>query len=132
MPRDDGSVWYLAIEAKDAEAVLVLSLDGRLSKETAPDLERALAAAASGPHRAVVVDLAAVDYVNSAGMRAIASGAATLHRHDRILVLCGIEDIIAPSFALMGAIPHVRIEPTRERAVARARDGKDEDAISPP
>lgn len=59
------------IEQRDG-ATLILALDGRLDTLTSPDLERIVADAdALAGIEALVVDLAAVEYVSSAGLRVI-------------------------------------------------------------
>jgi anti-anti-sigma factor len=121
MALDDGSVWYLDITSDRVDDVPVIALEGRVSNATAAALADAIAAAARGAPRGVVIDFSEVDYVSSAGVRALEAGAAALHDDGRKLVVCGVREIIAPTFALAGSIAHLAVEPSRERAVARLR-----------
>ena len=121
MPLDDGSVWYLTITRDRVDDVPVLALDGRLSNATATTLVDAIALPSPGGSRGVVIDFSQVDYVSSAGLGVLKAGAAALHDEGRELVVCCLRETIAPTFALAGAIAHVTIEPSRERAVARLR-----------
>ncbi len=50
------------------EGVLILTANGSIDSETAPRFEQELAALLAGGHTRVLVDLAATDYVSSAGV----------------------------------------------------------------
>lgn len=94
------------VEEKRIGEVSVISVTGTLDMLTAPRLEAAIAAASAASPQAVVVDLAAVDFLASAGMgllvaahgdltpsvrfAVVADGPAT----SRPLKLVGIADVV--------------------------------------
>ena len=69
MTDEDGTVWHLHVTEENIGEVLVLVVAGRISNATAGDLGRALARPDNSRLRGIIVDLSAVDYVNSAGLQ---------------------------------------------------------------
>jgi anti-anti-sigma factor len=119
VPHQNDVLWYLKIEHNEAGSVSVLTVTGRISSLTAPELERALASAAASPG-GLVLDLTGVDYISSPGLRAVASAAAALAERGRPFVVCGMRDAVSVAFALAGLEGRLAIEPSRDDAVARA------------
>jgi anti-sigma B factor antagonist len=115
----DAVVWYLRVEHQNTSTVSVLTVTGRISSLTAPELERALVSSADSPG-ALVLDLTGVDYISSAGLRAVAGAAAAMAAGGRPFVVGGMTDAVSVAFALAGLEGSVTIEPTRDDAVARA------------
>ena len=58
------------LEEKDGE-VLTLAVNDRLDSVTSPDFEKRFLEIIDGGERFIVVDLSEVDYMNSAGLKAI-------------------------------------------------------------
>ncbi len=52
----------------------VLTVSGQIDAYSAPEIEKALQSIIAGQQGRVVVDLAAVDYVSSAGLRVLLAG----------------------------------------------------------
>ena len=102
--------------------VVVLSPAGRVDHGTAEQLKTALA-----PHLArcakgqdhVVLDLAGVDYISSAGLRVMLTLAKKTRDTGGALALCGMGDLVREVFGLAGFLPLFAIEPGRDAAVAR-------------
>jgi anti-anti-sigma factor len=55
----------------DQADTTTLRLSGRLDTNTAPELDAALAPILAGPANSVIFDLAKLEYISSAGLRAI-------------------------------------------------------------
>ena len=119
MSHQDAVVWYLRVESEKTNAVSVLTVTGRISSLTAPEFERALASSADSPG-GLVLDLTGVDYISSAGLRAVASAAAARAERGRPFVVCGMRDAVSVAFALAGLEGRLAIAPSRDDAVARA------------
>ena len=119
MSHPNDVVWYLKIEQERTNGVSVLTVAGRVSHRTAPDLTAALATptAASG---GVVLDLSGVDYISSPGLRAVEIAGVRLSAGGRRLVVCGLRDAVSVAFDLAGLSTTVAIEESRERAIERA------------
>jgi anti-anti-sigma factor len=118
---DSDIVWQLRVDRQDADGISLVSCAGRVSSLTCPDLDRALAAAVDSAARGVVLDLAAVDYINSAGLRAVEAASARLTAGARTFVVCGLTEAVSVAFALAGLAESVFIEPSRDAALARIR-----------
>ena len=70
-------VWELRITADDGDTVR-MSLGGRLSAATAPQLASALGDAIALGRRRILLDLNGLDYISSGGIMAIETAAARL------------------------------------------------------
>jgi len=60
------------ITQRDQNGVIVFELDGRVDTQGALDMDLALQAAVSGGKYKMVLDMAQVDYISSAGLRTLA------------------------------------------------------------
>lgn len=87
----------------------VVEIRGRADAETADELERALRAAVA-QHPKVAADFAAVDYVSSAGLRAVLqAGRAAQERHAELTV-CQLRGSVKKVFEVSGMHHVLRIE----------------------
>ena len=111
-------LWSLRITEERCDGVLVLSPAGRLSHSSAGALDAALTAAIEREKGGLVIDLGKVDYASSAGLLMIAAAARLAHARG-VLVLCALTEPVRIALDLAGLLPHVAIEPSRERAIAR-------------
>lgn len=120
MPTPKDAVWYLRIGQDRADSVIVLTLEGRVSHRTCADLEAALATAVASGAPAVVVDLSAVDYISSKGLRALEQASVALAGGRRRFAVCGLQDAVSVAFDLGGLTGILTVESSREAAVAAA------------
>ena len=111
--------WPLRIVEERREGVVVLALAGRLGAASAMHLEAAVAEAVGRGDGRLVIDLAGVDYVSSAGLKALAAAAALCARAGGALALCGLADPVRIALDLGGLLPDLRIEPSRDQAIVR-------------
>jgi len=87
----------------------VLALSGRLDTLTAPGFQQTLLTAiAEG--RDVVIDLAQVAYVSSAGLRALLIGQKSVSKHKRQMILRHVASEIMDVFDLTGFSSILTIE----------------------
>ena len=80
-------MWHLHSRIAADNGTTVLVLEGRLSHITAADFERAAKAVIRGGAPELVIDLSAVDYLSSAGLKVIADLAAELTADGRALTV---------------------------------------------
>jgi anti-anti-sigma factor len=111
--------WPLRIAAEWRDGVLVLTLTGRLGAASAVGLKAAAAQAIGRGDTRLVIDLAGVDYVSSAGLRVLAEAARECASAGGALVLCGVVDAVRLAVDLGGLAAQVAIEPTRDLAIGR-------------
>lgn len=97
---------------------LVLHASGRLDGTTAPEFERAVLSKLDGKPTRLVLDLAGVDYVSSAGLRAILVAVKRGKSVGCVLALCRLREHIREVFDLSGFANVVAIHPTVEEALA--------------
>jgi anti-anti-sigma factor len=99
--------------------VLVLAPRGRVDTTTSAGLEERLLSGVAEGERRLVLDLAEVEYISSAGLRVLLRLAKKMQVTGGQLVLCGLGDSVRQVFELAGFLPLFTIEADRERALGR-------------
>jgi anti-anti-sigma factor len=100
--------------------VLVLTPLSRLDSNSSPQFEaRAMAEIASGARR-LVIDLGRVEYISSAGLRALLVVAKKLKEPGSRLVLCGMAPAVKQIFALAGFLRIFEVATTLDDALRSA------------
>jgi anti-sigma B factor antagonist len=97
--------------------VLVVAASGRIDSNTAPALEAVLPARVQ-EHAATVMDLGAVSYVSSAGLRVLLKGAKVAKASGHRLVLAGLAPSVFEVFEVSGFSTIFAIEPDVAAALA--------------
>lgn len=105
-------------EEKVGEA-LVIAPTGRVDSVSSAELERLVVSRIDGGERRLVIDLAGVEYVSSAGLRVLLMAAKRLREPPAALVLCGMGPSVRTVLELAGFLPIFAVEPSREPALAR-------------
>jgi len=101
------------------DGALIVAPSGRVDSVSSSELERALVGHLGAGESRVVVDLAQVEYISSAGLRVLLMTAKKLKDADGRLVLCAMPESVRLVFELAGFVPIFAIEPTREAALDR-------------
>lgn len=108
-----------------AEATCVIP-EGRLDFEAAPGfqqaIERLMGSAARPP--AVIIDGAALEYVSSAGLRAVLLASRVAQRAGIPFALCALQPAVREVFELSGFIRIMTVEADRATALAQVRQGR--------
>ena len=76
----------LNIEKNTNETRLTVALTGRLDTTTAPELEKELKASLDGVS-ALTIDMAALEYISSAGLRVLLSAQKTMNKQGEMKVV---------------------------------------------
>ena len=94
--------------------------EGRLDFGTAPAFEKQLqeALAAGGAPAALIIDCAALDYVSSAGLRAILLAARGSQKAGIAFALCALKPAVQEVFELSGFSRIINVHPDRATALA--------------
>ena len=87
---------------------LTIELEGRLDTITAPELEQELKGLLPGVEH-LVIDLAATEYISSAGLRVLLSAQKTMNRQGDMLVK-GANEVIMEIFEVTGFVDILKIE----------------------
>jgi anti-anti-sigma factor len=103
--------------------VAVVAPAGRIDANTAAGLERAVFQRLNAGEARLVVDLAGVEYMSSAGLRVLLKAASAARSKGGALVLCAMGPSVREVVDLAGLAAVFAIEDSRERALARAAEG---------
>jgi len=98
----------LNIEKKAKENELTLVLTGRLDTTTAPELEKELKASLDGVS-ALTIDMAALEYISSAGLRVLLSAQKAMNQQGEMKVV-HVGDTIMEIFEVTGFSDILTIE----------------------
>lgn len=102
------------------EGVVVLDVIGRMDSSAAPLLQDRLTAVMAEPRARVLIDLAKLDYISSAGFRILLLAAKRADETGCRFVLCGISGRVRQLFDVGGFLELFSIAETREEGVAAA------------
>jgi anti-anti-sigma factor len=109
----------LEIREEEIGGVIVVAPSGRIDAVTSNELERRLLALAATRELRLVVDMQAVEYVSSAGLRVLLRLARKVKEQSGRVVLCGLGPAVRQVFELAGFLPLFETEAERGLALAR-------------
>jgi stage II sporulation protein AA (anti-sigma F factor antagonist) len=98
---------------------LVIAPVGRVDSVSSGELEKVVLSRIDAGARRLVLDLAGVEYISSAGLRVLLIAAKRLKEPPAALVLCGIGPGVRTVLELAGFLPLFTVELGREQALAR-------------
>jgi anti-anti-sigma factor len=103
--------------------VAVVAPSGRVDSVSSAELEAALLRHLEADEKQLVVDLGAVEYISSAGLRVLLMLAKKLQGGGGRLVLCAMPDSVRLVFELAGFLSIFEIEDSRAVALSRLSAG---------
>ncbi len=96
----------LAVTLKQTEPeVITLTLRGPLNDETCTLLDREVSRALTAPLRTLVLDMAGVDFVTSAGIGTIMKARTSLARKNADLAMVGLQPQVRKVFDIIRVLP---------------------------
>lgn len=95
----------------------VFTPQGRIDGATAGALEAALLAAIDADVPRLVLDLAQVEYMSSAGLRVVVLVGKRLKQRGGRLVLCSLQPLVQEVFEVSGLLGMVAVAPGRSEAL---------------
>ena len=107
----------MEIKTEKINHVTLISVQGRLDSATSPNLETHLLPLVL-TEQLLVLDLAEVDYVSSAGLRVFLLVAKTSHKNPCDFVICNLRPNISKLIEMSGFSSILKIKETREQAFA--------------
>lgn len=108
----------MAIDALSNGATVLVLAEPRLDSSNADAFSEELASAANPTCRAVVIDMQDLDYISSAGLRAIMQAVRRMQQQGGSLALCSLSSDVRAVFETSGFDQLVPIHPSRADAVA--------------
>jgi anti-sigma B factor antagonist len=104
----------MEITEKSEERGLLLVLAGKLDGNSSPPTQERLLNVIERGERKVLLDLAGVDYVNSAGLRVFMMAAKKIKSVGGKLAICGMTPNVHELFDIAGFLPLIPTYPSRD------------------
>lgn len=101
---------------RQRNAVIVAPV-GRIDGRTSASLEQHLLELDGAGERRIVIDLAGVDYISSAGLRVVLSLAKRMRENKGGLALCALGESVRRVFELAGLLPLFNVTVSRDEAI---------------
>lgn len=106
----------LEIQTAHQAGYSVLALKGRLDAVTAPELDKALQDIENNKQNPIILDMAGVDYLSSAGLRTLLAGTKRQSALQKKLVLCNLSGPVTEIIRVAGFNQIFLIAPSLEQA----------------
>ncbi len=98
--------------------VTVFLPEGRIDTQAATELDQALQATVSGGSHKIVVDMSAVDYISSAGLRSLAAVLVKSRAEGGDMKLAALNERVTRVFNIIGFDLLMSLHGTPEAAIA--------------
>ncbi len=90
------------VQSKQTGKGTVVGISGKIDAMTAPALESSIATLIKAGHLCMILDLGAVDYISSAGLRVILASAKSLKSKNGTLLLANAKGAVKEVFDISG------------------------------
>jgi anti-anti-sigma factor len=100
------------------DSIIVVVVHGRVDSESSPELEKSVLALLQRGERYMILDLAAVDYMASSGMRVLLAVAKKCQSAEARFVLTGLSRFVHDVLAMTGFIDYFEVFSDVDAAVA--------------
>jgi anti-anti-sigma factor len=117
----DGLRWVLQIRPESIDGVRVLMMAGRISAQNSADLAAAIIAETASDEPRLVIDLARVDYISSAGLLELVRAAARLRERGGALALGPVSSPVVIAIRLADLERELSVGASREAALLRVQ-----------
>ena len=108
----------MELDVERHAGTLIAKATGRIDGVNAGDFEQSLSGAIDDSDSAVIVDLADLSYISSAGLRAVLLTAKSLSRRSAKFALCAPSKPIREVFEISGFDKIIDIHDSREAALS--------------
>lgn len=106
------------IQTRKNKDALVVSVTGRMDAVTSPDFEKRFSELLATGEKTVIVDLAGLDYVSSAGLRAILTAAKRVSAAKGKLTFVGVKGQVQEVLKISGFLSILTVFATEEEALS--------------
>ena len=107
----------MEVVVKESGPATLVSPRGRLDGTTVREFQGYLDQAMAGEGKVVIIDLAGLEYISSAGLRAVLSGSKTLQARKGRLLLIGLQGMVEEVFKMAGFYDLLPIFASEEEAL---------------
>lgn len=108
----------LLIETDDRQTISIIKVKGRVDSETAPELDDALTKLLDANRNQIVLNLQNVDYMSSAGLRALVKGYQAAKKSGGDLRLASVSEPVEVILRTVGMMQMLQMYPTEQEAIA--------------
>ncbi len=108
----------LSIETDNTQSVSVMKVKGRVDSDTAPELDDALTKLLQDNKNKIVLNLQAVDYMSSAGLRAMVKAYQNAKKSGGDVRLASVSEPIEVILRTVGMMQMLKMYPTDQEAMA--------------
>ncbi|HSL47207.1 MAG TPA: STAS domain-containing protein [Anaerolineales bacterium] len=108
----------LSLEIDNTREVSVMKVRGRVDSETAPELDEALGKLLQDDRNKIVLDLQDVDYMSSAGLRAIVKAYQAAKKNGGDLRLARVSTPVEVILRTVGMMQMLQMFATEQEAMA--------------
>jgi anti-anti-sigma factor len=113
--------WPLRAKTVSSGDVSVLELSGRLGIASAPRLSEVVSAFVEDPNKLLLIDLAGVDYVSSAGIQALKTVLVPVVDGGTCVAVSGMHEPVRLALELGGLLELLLVGDTRQAAIAELK-----------
>ncbi len=111
----------MELDEQRQDPLATVAVSGRVDGATAPVLEQRLKAVVERGDCNVLLDCAEMDYISSAGLRALLVGAKSCQQNGGRLVVCGLRPACKTVFEVSGFFSFIDCHDTRDDALLAAK-----------
>jgi anti-sigma B factor antagonist len=108
----------LSIVTDNTQDIAVMNIKGRVDSDTSPELDSALENLLNSEKNKIVLNLETVDYLSSAGLRALVNALKKAQESGGDLRLAAVSEQIEVIFRTVGMLQMFKMFPSEEEAVA--------------
>lgn len=107
----------MEIETKKVKSTTIVSIKGRMDAVTTPEAERRLSQLIDSGEKQLIVNLQQLDYISSAGLRALLATAKRLKGEQGDILFAHLEGHVKEVFEISGLYSIFRVFDTTEAAL---------------
>ena len=111
----------MEIRVTEQDGINILSLSGRMDPTTTPEFESAGRALLAEGKTQLVVDMADLEYISSAGLRGILGLVKAIKTASGKLAFCSLQPMAAEVFRISGFNAMLTVRDSREDAIRALR-----------
>jgi len=108
----------LSIETDNTKSVSVMKVKGRVDSDTAPELDEALTKLLQDNNNKIVLNLQAVEYMSSAGLRAVVKAYQSAKKSGGDVRLASVSSPVEVVLRTVGMMQMLQMYPTDQEAMA--------------
>ena len=108
----------MEIDLKQEDGTLVARVAGRIDGNTAREFEDTVKSAADDDVGSLVIDLESLDYISSAGLRALLLIAKEMWKKEAKFALCSLSKPVSEVVELSGFDKIIPVHPSQDEALA--------------